>query len=128
MMTPEKIEITEERPESLVRDHLANERTYLAWLRTGIALLGLGFVIAKLGVEFPTREVSPYAILHSGTIALIFALAGLMVVGFGTWRFMETEQMLRRKNFRPLGPRALLISAAFLLIGLAVLIYLLSRQ
>ncbi|MDA4131100.1 MAG: DUF202 domain-containing protein [Thaumarchaeota archaeon] len=29
-----------------VRDHLANERTYLAWLRTGIATIGLGFVVA----------------------------------------------------------------------------------
>ncbi|MEM3759375.1 MAG: DUF202 domain-containing protein, partial [Saccharolobus sp.] len=28
-------------------DHFANERTFLAWIRTGIALIGFGFVIAK---------------------------------------------------------------------------------
>ena len=36
--------------ESKVSDHLANERTYLAWLRTGIATIGLGFVVAKFGL------------------------------------------------------------------------------
>src|ERR1700693_568532 len=33
-----------------VSDHLASERTYLAWLRTGIATIGLGFVVAKFGL------------------------------------------------------------------------------
>jgi putative membrane protein len=30
-----------------VTDHMANERTYLAWVRTGIAVIALGFVVAK---------------------------------------------------------------------------------
>lgn len=33
------------RSSDRVRDHLANERTYLAWMRSGIALLGFGVVI-----------------------------------------------------------------------------------
>jgi inner membrane protein YidH len=32
-----------------VSDHQANERTFLAWLRTAIALMGFGFVVANLG-------------------------------------------------------------------------------
>ena len=31
-----------------LNDDLANDRTYLAWLRTGIALFGLGFVVSKI--------------------------------------------------------------------------------
>jgi putative membrane protein len=38
------------RPESRTRDHLANERTFLAWIRTALALIGLGFVLARLGL------------------------------------------------------------------------------
>jgi putative membrane protein len=38
------------RPESRTRDHLANERTFLAWVRTALALIGLGFVLARLGL------------------------------------------------------------------------------
>ena len=33
-----------------VRDHLAAERTFLAWIRTGIALMGFGFVVARFGL------------------------------------------------------------------------------
>ncbi|HGE72837.1 TPA: DUF202 domain-containing protein, partial [Candidatus Poribacteria bacterium] len=33
-----------------VTDHMANERTYLAWVRTGITIMALGFVVAKFGI------------------------------------------------------------------------------
>ena len=33
-----------------ITDHMANERTYLAWLRTGITVIALGFVVAKFGL------------------------------------------------------------------------------
>src|SRR4051812_16870741 len=35
---------------SRARDHLANERTFLAWVRTALGLLGLGFVLARMGL------------------------------------------------------------------------------
>ena len=35
---------------STARDHLANERTYLAWLRTAVGAVGLGLAVAKLGL------------------------------------------------------------------------------
>ncbi|QEM08229.1 DUF202 domain-containing protein [Mucilaginibacter rubeus] len=31
-------------------DHLANERTFLAWIRTSIALMGFGFVVVKFSL------------------------------------------------------------------------------
>ncbi len=37
-------------------DHLANERTFLAWIRTSIALMGFGFVIVKFALFI--REIS----------------------------------------------------------------------
>lgn len=32
------------------QQHLANERTFLSWLRTSIALIGLGFIVARFGL------------------------------------------------------------------------------
>ena len=39
-----------EKPAEDLRDYLAEERTFLAWIRTGITLMGLGFVVARFGI------------------------------------------------------------------------------
>ena len=38
------------KPEADVRDYFAEERTFLAWIRTGLALMGFGFVVARFGL------------------------------------------------------------------------------
>jgi hypothetical protein len=40
----------EARPAAELRDYLAEERTFLAWIRTGISLMGFGFVVARFGI------------------------------------------------------------------------------
>jgi putative membrane protein len=53
----EKRPQTDDQPRQLhTSDHLANERTFLAWIRTSIAVIGLGFVVAKFSVWL--RELS----------------------------------------------------------------------
>lgn len=42
-----------------IRDHLANERTYLAWMRSGISLLGFGVLIVRIRVLRP--PLAPHA-------------------------------------------------------------------
>ncbi|HTG58643.1 MAG TPA: DUF202 domain-containing protein, partial [Terriglobia bacterium] len=39
-----------DRPPSGTSDYLAAERTFLAWIRTGLALMGFGFVVARFGL------------------------------------------------------------------------------
>ena len=40
----------EARPVAELRGYLAEERTFLAWIRTGISLMGFGFVVARFGI------------------------------------------------------------------------------
>ncbi|WP_243110067.1 DUF202 domain-containing protein, partial [Clostridium sp. E02] len=72
------------RPASRTRDHLANERTYLAWMRTAIALIGFGVLIARL-----RYLVSPDV---PGTgqgwlVGLGLSSIGLITVLLSTWHY-----------------------------------------
>ncbi|MGD0541974.1 MAG: DUF202 domain-containing protein, partial [Tepidisphaeraceae bacterium] len=74
-------------------DHLANERTFLAWIRTSIAVIGLGFVVAKFTVwlrELSVRLDQSTPIRHSG-LSMPLGI-GLMILGgllavTAAWRY-----------------------------------------
>ena len=70
---------------------LANDRTFLAWLRTGIAVMGLGFVVAKVAlIVQPTGEAA--------SNEWLYAVVGIMI-GLVRWR-------ARRGWFPPAQDRA----------------------
>jgi putative membrane protein len=71
---------------SAARDHLANERTYLAWLRTGLGTAAFGTAVAHLLADADSR-----AVLAAG-LALI-SLAVAMIV-YGTLRFVRSRRAL----------------------------------
>jgi putative membrane protein len=63
-------------------DHLANERTFLAWIRTSISVIGLGFVVAKFSVwlrQLAIRFDTPIRVKHTG-LSLPLGL-GMMAAG-----------------------------------------------
>ncbi len=94
---------------SEARDHLANERTFLAWVRTALAVIGLGVLLGKL-VE---------------TDGLLAEFIGLAMVGFGAAmlvysviRFERVTTMLTLGRF-PVARWGPLVLAA---LGIAVAI------
>ncbi|HEY2582553.1 MAG TPA: DUF202 domain-containing protein [Mucilaginibacter sp.] len=67
-------------------DHLANERTFLAWIRTSIALMGFGFVIVKfaLFIRSITRDLGrPVAVTpskgYSSETGIFLVLTGIII-------------------------------------------------
>ncbi len=80
-----------------MNDRLANDRTFLAWLRTGIALFGLGFVVSKVAliVDPGTRALSATA-LYSG-VGVLIVLCGATVVLVGFRQHSEVAELLRQK-------------------------------
>ena len=87
-------------------DHAANERTFLAWVRTGIATIALGLVIEKLNLftaavashnldQHPTHselKLLSAAIGHYDGVAFILGGVGLTVLA--TARFIRTTRLL----------------------------------
>jgi putative membrane protein len=70
-----------QRTEETIRVHQANERTMLAWIRTGIALMAFGFAIARFGVFL--RQVATVGQLTVHEHAIGSAWVGAILVALG---------------------------------------------
>ncbi|MEU0518577.1 DUF202 domain-containing protein [Streptosporangium sp. NPDC006007] len=79
-------------PGDRASDHLANERTYLAWLRTGLSMAALGVAVAKFA---PGRG------MHAVISGVILLLAGLMLIFYGTSRYRTVRLQLIAGYFTP---------------------------
>jgi putative membrane protein len=94
-------------------NHAANERTFLAWVRTGIAIIALGFVIEKFNLFLVTvartvvLEGQPLAELQklSGPLGrwggYPLVVGGVALIVLATWRFLRTERQLLSKEAYP---------------------------
>ena len=79
-------------------DHAANERTFLAWVRTAIALMAFGFVIERFDLILKyavppaaQEKISPHGGAFTDAAALVFiVLAG--------WRFVQTAKDVESDN------------------------------
>lgn len=103
-----------------VRDHLANERTYLAWIRTAVALMGFGIVIVRL------RHLDPTGNGHGWELGLLFAVVGLLMVALSTLHYFKLLRAIERDTYTPEGRWILILSIAVALIGAGVVYVLLT--
>jgi putative membrane protein len=95
------------------RNHLANERTLLAWLRTAVALSGFGFVIAKFGLFFREARMPEPGFGRAGTVV---AAAGGFVAVLATLRFLAERRDLVRGRRRPAALLPLLLALGIFLL------------
>ncbi|HLJ18947.1 MAG TPA: DUF202 domain-containing protein [Stellaceae bacterium] len=117
-------------PESTrAREHLANERTLLAWIRTAIALMGLGFVVARFGLFL--REISAIgghpvqsSSAYSGPIGIVLVASGLLAVVISTIRFFRARRQIEEGSFEPEVFPEVAVVAVTLLTGAALVAYL----
>ena len=119
-------------------DHAANERTFLAWVRTAIAVIAIGFVIEKFNlVVLTVANANSLEAEHrlqlerlSGPLGrydgLALILFGLVLVVVAATRFVRTERLLDdQETHLPSGGRAeVLLSAALALVVAGCSIYL----
>jgi putative membrane protein len=85
-------------PDSRTRTHLANERTFLAWFRTGLTLIALGIAAAQfLAVDAAS------AIPATELLASLLVLTGVALVTVGAYRYLGGRDRIDAAAFRPAG-------------------------
>lgn len=88
-----------------VSDHLANERTFLAWVRTSIGIMGFGFVVVKFSLF--VRQVAaalesknqPPSTGYSQVIGILLVGLGALTLLLGYFRYQTTQKQLDQGDY-----------------------------
>lgn len=111
-------------------DYLANERTYLAWIRTGLTTIGLGFVVAKFGLvvsiltgtSAPPAEVSHF----SDAIGVALVVAGGLMQVVALNGFKKNQKMIEKGEFVPQSTFDVVVGVTLFAVALLLAVYLLA--
>ncbi|WP_035100391.1 YidH family protein [Aneurinibacillus terranovensis] len=79
-----------------IQQHLANERTYLAWLRTSIAVMGVGTLAATLEAKGILAKPFPYAGLVLGLLAI---LMGALICVVSTYNYFSNRKAINEQTY-----------------------------
>lgn len=121
----------DKKPAADLRDYLAEERTFLAWIRTGLTLMGFGFVVARFGIFLEVMQLTrdgPAAQPHglSPWFGTAFIAVGVAVHLFSIRRHLRLVGELNRGQLAVHGPSqmAVLLALFLALVGVAMATYL----
>ena len=113
-----------------VTDHLANQRTFLAWIRTGLATITFGFVVERfglllreLGFKIGLAEVLP--IHYSSFFGVSLTILGVIMMIVALFEFLQIRRSIDSERFHPPAAFPIILTILASLIGALLAIYLL---
>jgi putative membrane protein len=113
-------------------DHAANERTFLAWVRTAIAIMAFGFVIERFDLflqmmapQMAQQNFTPHGQWFANVAGLAFIVLGVAMIAIAGFRFVKTAKDIERETEAPSpGERFDLALAVLIgLLGAALFLY-----
>ena len=114
-----------------VTNHLANERTFLAWIRTGLATISIGFVVARFSLflrqlGLKSSEPIPDMSLHYSSIfGVALAILGLIAIISALINFLQVRHDIDQHTFHPRVSYVVMLTVLAILIGICLFTYLL---
>ena len=113
------------------REHLANERTFLAWIRTSIALMGFGFVIVKftlflkqfsLAIDTGIDSAKDYGSI----VGVIMVALGIIFAFLSYINYKKTQFNLNKKYYVASSTISMILTLIILVGGILLIVYLIS--
>lgn len=137
MAPTDEAKVREPLKEHNRRVHMANERTFLAWMRTSIGLMAFGFVVEKFALFVkqityflqkseggaPGQSV-PTAPGYSGVLGIMLVAIGLMMVVLAFIRYKKVERQIDEGTYQPSILLDIMLAMSVLAIGIFLVIYL----
>ncbi len=119
-------------PEKDPRVYFAAERTFLAWIRTGLGLMGVGFAVARFGLFLRQMRASEtHSVVHSSGLSLWSGVAivflGVIVLVSSVMQHLTLIRELQTGSWVPgrISRSAVILASLLALVGLGMSIYLL---
>jgi putative membrane protein len=115
------------------RDHMANERTFLAWIRTSIGIMAFGFVVEKFALFIKklsyflgkpnTFEADPASIGYSSIFGIVLVASGALMGILAFVRYKKVEREIEEDTYKPSVILDILVAMGILAIGIFLVMY-----
>lgn len=110
-------------------DYLANERTFLAWVRTAVTIMAFGFVVARFGLLLRELSGSPSGSAATAPISeatgVLLVLSGSAVLALAFLRFLRSRTDLESDRFESRVGLEWALTVLLVAVGAGVALYLL---
>lgn len=108
-----------------IQQHLANERTYLAWIRTAIAIIGVGFLVTNLHFTMQT-SLSNVGDFLVNIIGISSVALGIIAIILSTVSYIKKTGAINDQRFRASKMSVVTLSILVIIIAVVFGIYFLS--
>lgn len=124
----------DEKRKPNANDYLANERTFLAWVRTSVGIIALGFVVVKFSLFVKQLSLvvgngsnqHPHG--YSGAIGIFLVASGAITSGLAYISYRRTEKQLREGKYQHSSLLITLLTVFIFLVSLMVIVYLVQSM
>ncbi len=113
-------------------DHLANERTFLAWIRTSIGIMAFGFVVVKFSLFLKQislilgKQNALPAKGYSGYVGIVLVAVGTITAILAFLQFKRTEKQLNGAGYKPSSTLFTVLTAFLFVVSVFLIVYLIN--
>ena len=108
--------------EHRAQEHLANERTFLAWVRTNIALISLGFVLARLG-PWLNDSATKRILNRASPIGIGLVSFGALLTLLAAWRYDAVNRQIETGLVKTDRGLVWFVAIAITIVSAALIVY-----